>query len=64
MSQQTKGQRPTTVRGPALKEKMIQSQVEGEEYRSKHQGTDVVDRTTKHPSTTTTHRDSTEQSKK
>ena len=59
-----KKQRPTTVRGPALKEKMIQSQIEGEEYRSQTQGTDMVDQTVKHPAGTTNHRSSPEQSKK
>ena len=64
MKQDSKNQRPTTVRGPALKEKMIQSQIEGEEYRSETQGTDMVDQAVKHPSPTTTHRNSSEHSKK
>lgn len=64
MKQESKKQRPTTVRGPALREKMIKSQIEGEEYRSETQGTDEVDQAVKHPSTTTIHRNTTEHSKK
>ena len=32
----------TQVRGSALKEKMIESEIYGEEYRAAHQGADIV----------------------
>lgn len=55
-SNSSNGQRPTTVRGPALREKIIQSQIDGEEFRAENQGADVRDTVVTHPQATTHNR--------
>ncbi|QDK45787.1 hypothetical protein DOM22_11830 [Bdellovibrio sp. ZAP7] len=55
-SNSSKGQRPTTVRGPALREKIIQSQIEGEEFRTENQGADVRETLVNHSQATTHNR--------
>lgn len=64
MSRQTRDQRPTTVRGPELRKKIIESGIEGEEFRSQNQGTDMIDNNIKHEKSTTSHRAIKEQTKK
>ena len=64
MNQQSKQQRPQQVRGADLRKKIIESGIEGEEYRSQNQGTDMIDTNVKHEKATTTHRSIKEQTKK
>lgn len=53
-----------SVRGPDLRKKIIDSQEKGENYRSEHQGTDLIDTNTVHEDQTTRNRHSTEHSSK
>jgi|GEM_PF-5233504 hypothetical protein len=59
-----KSEHTQQVRGADLREKIIQSQTEGEEYRSQNQGTDQFDSGTRHHKVTTNHREIKEQTKK
>lgn len=47
---QVQSQPGQQVRGAALREKMIESEKEGEKFRAEHQGADQVDHQIKHPS--------------
>ncbi|ASD63922.1 hypothetical protein [Bdellovibrio bacteriovorus] len=53
-----------SVRGPDLRKKIIDSQEKGENYRSEHQGTDLIDTNTVHEDQTTRNRSSSEHSSK
>ena len=64
MSQKHRQQKSTQVRGSELKDKMVQSQVEGEEFRSENFGTDQLDSNVRHHKVTTAQREIKERTKK
>lgn len=53
-----------SLRGPSLKESMIQSQKQGEEFRKHNQGQDLIDEKVNHEKSTTHNRKIDERSQK